>query len=641
LACPRLTVLVTRRAVLHLSGEHVVAVPPLALPDPTQLPPLETLAAIGAVRLFAVRARAVSADFALTEATAATVAAICRQVDGLPLALELAAARVGLLPPAALLARLERRLPLLTGGARDQPERLRTMRDAIGWSVDLLSPVEQRLFRRLGVFVGGFALDAAEAVAGGDGGDAEVFDGVAALVEASLLRADPGPGDDPRYGMLETVREFGLERLEASGEADAIRARHAAWCLALAEEVDAGVEFTIAATALDRLERDLANFRAALGWAEAVDDRTLGLRLAGALFRLWVYRNHRAEGRGWLDRALARDAGPPSAPRARALVALGALEGGLGEQVLGEAHLREGLALALSLGDRPVAARASLGLAMYAMNAGDDDRAAGLIAAAEARSADVGDRTGLAFLRVFRGHLAHRVGDLDRAAAHLADALALSRPAGDLYVTAIALEVLGFVLTDRGDHGRAAALYGESLACWRAVGTREGLVDWLGLVASLAAAVGAPGRAARWFGAEEAQAEALGFNWPLPEQARFARTADGVRVALGAAAFGAAWAAGRALSLAQAVEEAEVWLAGAVAPAETGRAADPSEQAGLTPREREVLRLLVAGRSNPAIAEALFISPATARTHVTSILAKLGVATRTEAAARAVRDGLV
>ena len=239
-----------------------------------------------------------------------------------------------------------------------------------------------------------------------------------------------------------------------------------------------------------------------------------------------------------------------------------------------------------------------------------------------------------------RGLLAHRRGDLNRAGGYLTDALALSRDVGDQYVAAIALELLGFVLTDRGEHGQAAARYGEALACWREVGTREGLVDWLAMVASLAMAVGETEQAARWFGSVEAQVEVLGFSWPLPEQARFGRIADDVRSSLGETAFGAAWAAGRALSLERATAEAASLLAALATPVAADRPDDSATHASLTPREREVLRLLAAGRTDRAIAAALSVSPHTASTHVRNILAKLGAESRTAAAAYAFRHGL-
>jgi predicted ATPase/DNA-binding CsgD family transcriptional regulator/transcriptional regulator with XRE-family HTH domain len=638
--CPRLVVLATSRAALRLAGEHELPVPPLDLPDPEQGTEARALADIAAVRLFVERARAVDPAFALTTDNAAAVAAVCQRLDGLPLAIELAAARTRHLPPGALLPRLARRLPFLTGGRRDAPARHQTVRDAIAWSHDLLSHAEQVRFRRLAVFAGGFTLAAAEAVAGAaDDAEADGLDGVASLLDQSLLARDAGPGGEPRYRMLETVREFALERLAASGEEHTIRRRHAAWCLSVAEQVDltSGVEDL---ATLGRLDGELANLRAALGWLEATGDAEGFLRLASALGLLWHLR-HRAEGRGWLARALARYAGPPSAVQAGALHRLGVLDDVLGDRATGSARLAEALALARAVGDLPTVALVAQNMASNAVSDGHDAVAEGLIAEAEALCHDAGDRQGLGYLAIYRGILAHRRGDVDRAAAHHADALARLGELGNERGRAIAGEFLGFVLADGGDHARAAARYLDALADWRAVGTEEGLLDWLALVAALAAAVEEAAWAARWFGAVEARAEGLVVAFPLPEQARLGRIAAEARSVLGEASFDLAWASGRALTWEQGIDEAAAWLTALATSADAGAPQGPADRAGLTPREREVLRLLVGGHSDRAIAEALFVSHRTVNTHVANILAKLGVGSRTEAAAAAVRRHLV
>jgi predicted ATPase len=289
-ACPNLVVLATSRTILRVSGEQSFLVSPLKVPGSAETDVAEELGAAETVRLFVDRARATDPSFALNARNVQAIGEICRRLDGLPLAIELAAARICLLPPAAMLARMEHRLPLLTGGPRDAPTRLRTMRDAIAWSHELIAPAEQTLFRRLGVFVGGFTVEAAEAVAD-DGGD--VFEGIASLVANNLLRqdagADGGPDPDaswalPRFRMLETVREFALEQLAVSGEVDVIRGRHAAWCLELAEQSEIAtwggpqqVQW------LDRLETELPNLRGALGWLEETGDTEATSRLAGEL----------------------------------------------------------------------------------------------------------------------------------------------------------------------------------------------------------------------------------------------------------------------------------------------------------------------------------------------------------------------
>ncbi len=357
-ACPRLKALVTSRERLRLRGENLFPVPSLMVPDPVHLLPLPDLAAVPAVRLFVARAQAVKPTFALTDANAAAVAAICRRLDGLPLAIELAAAQVRLFPPAALLTRLgRRRLPLLTGGPRDLPARQRTLRDAIAWSHDLLSPGERTLFRRLAVFVGGCEVEAAEAVANAAGESGiDVAADLATLVDRSLLRVDEGPdGGDaagPRFSMLETIREYALEQLVASGEETALRRRHADWCLALAEQTWAAITSSAnAERPLTRLEADHDNLRAALAWLEDAGATEEGLRLAGALSWFWYFRDHWGEGRAWLGRTLARGAGASAAARVRALFGSALLAHYLGEEQPAVALAERSLALAQDLGD--------------------------------------------------------------------------------------------------------------------------------------------------------------------------------------------------------------------------------------------------------------------------------------------------
>ncbi len=304
-AAPRLTVLATSRVPLRLSAERRFPVPPLSLPAPGTFRSIEELARSEAVSLFVERAQAARPDFALTGTNADAVLAICARLDGLPLAIELAAVRVTHLPPAALLERLEHRLALLTGGAQDLPERQHTMRRTIEWSHDLLTAEEQVFFRRLATFVGGFTLEAVEAVVDTPASHRlDVLDGVASLVDKSLLREEDGPDGKPRYLMLETIREYGLERLTASGEQDAIEVRHGRYYLTLAEATEPALSGPEQAVKCDRLEAEESNLRSALARAVAHDPEA-ALRLAGALWRFWELRCRYAEGRAWLERSLA------------------------------------------------------------------------------------------------------------------------------------------------------------------------------------------------------------------------------------------------------------------------------------------------------------------------------------------------
>jgi predicted ATPase len=326
--CPKLAVLVTSRTALRLRAEQRCAVPPLPAPAREEVPSVAAIAAAPAVRLFVERAQAIVPDFVLDASNAQAVGAICRQLDGIPLAIELAAARAGLLRPEALLRRLEHRLPLLTGGAADLPQRQQTLRTALAWSHDLLDPAAQLLFRRLAVFAGGWTLEAAEAVCGGGALAAEeVLERLGVLVDNSLVHQTAGASDEQRFGMLETVREFAHKELEAQGEAEDQRRRHTAYFLALAEEAEPQLSGTREHLWLDRLGLELDNLRAALAWARTSGEWAFGLQLALALATFWEERGHVREGRAWLEtlvRGRADRDDPPrlAALRARALATM-------------------------------------------------------------------------------------------------------------------------------------------------------------------------------------------------------------------------------------------------------------------------------------------------------------------------------
>jgi predicted ATPase len=325
-ACPRLKVIVTSRAALHVRGEQEFAVPPLNVPDPNHLPDLVALSQYEAVVLFIQRAQAIKPEFELTSANARAVVEICARLDGLPLAIELAAARIKLLPPQALLARLSQRLAVLTSGAQDVPERQQTLRETIDWSYDLLEEDEKRLFRRLSVFVGGCTIEAAEAVCNANRDlEEDVLDVVTRLVDKNLLRQAAESDGEPRLLMLETIREYGLERLKASGEAESLRWRHASFFLAMAEETELKLRSTEQSTWRRRLEAEHDNLRAVLRWTLERQEAEIGLRLAGALLIFWRYCNHPREGRSWCEQVLAQPgARVRTAARASALRAAGA-----------------------------------------------------------------------------------------------------------------------------------------------------------------------------------------------------------------------------------------------------------------------------------------------------------------------------
>jgi predicted ATPase/DNA-binding CsgD family transcriptional regulator len=689
-ACPGLAILATSRAALRLSIEQEYAVAPLALPgrgveeskgreaearathasegdvrathaSPRHDASPSRLLESPAVALFVQRARAVKPDFALTADNAAAVAEIVRRLDGLPLAIELAAARIRLLPPAAMLSRLEPRLPLLTGGARDLPARQRTLGDAIAWGYDLLTADEQALFRRLAVFAGGFTLEAAESVGGkGVGGrdgklrpSPSVEDSVQSLIAHSFLRQDAGSEDEPRFRMLETIREFGLERLAASGESDRVRRRCAEWCLVLAERAADQLVGPDQIVWIRRFDAEQDNFEAALAWALGPGgDPGTALRLVEILHRHWYVRGRIRDGRTWIERTLAV-AQPEAASDliyARVLSGAGMFAASVGDEAAARAWHERSLAHARAIGNRRFEGYALMYLGGCASGEGRDEEAAALVEEGVAILRSLGEPKLIASTAHTLGHYAWHRGDLDRARTLLDEALGGFREMGHTWAIAILECQIADVNLARGDFAAAARGYRTSLRMVMDHNSDWGVAFALDGSGCLGVATGQLAAGIRLHAAGRAALEAIGTFVSPRDRARWEHVASAARAGLGDAAFETAWTAGRSLTPEAALAEAEIVLdrAEAVASAgERGGAGDVTERPGgsdgfrLTRREREVLRLLVAGRSNREIAAALFVSHRTATTHVTNILAKLGVETRTEAAAIAVRQGLV
>ena len=646
--CPQLTVLVTSRVRLRLSGEREHVVPPLGLVSPDDVDDTEG-GPSAAVALFVERAQRATEAFSLTPDTAATVAAICRRLDGLPLAIELAAARVKVLSLSALLDRLDTRLSMLTGGGRDVPMRQQTMRNAIAWSHDLLTAEEQILFRRLAPFVGGFTLEAAEAVvrAPVDPGF-DVLDGVASLLDTSLLGRDDGPGGELRYGMLETIREFARERLEAGGEAEAVRARHAAFFVALAERDGPRLQSRDAhlRTVLDRVEAEHPNLRSALAWAlSVVGAPEIALRIAGSLYPFWYFRGHVAEGQGWLERAI-HGAGEapgvnPGPFRIRALIGAGAFASYQRDDARAMDLLDAAAAMAEAAGEPWLRAYALHCRAGEAHHAGRWAEQIPLHAQALALFEATGDRDNAALVRWHLGKAEFGRGDLARARIVTEESLAQFGAAGDAWGRALALQSLGLVACAEGNLAEAARLCGESLPLMRAVDARDSVNNVLGVAATVAAAAGYHGRAAALFGAATGLGIDLGWHISMPDKAAFEAAEAATRAALGEAAFAEAWTRGRGHSFDAAFADAEDALAAIERSAEGGASTPtPAAMAGLTPREAEVVHLVAAGHSNAEIAAALFISVPTVKRHVANVLAKLDLPSRSALNTWSHRHGL-
>jgi predicted ATPase/DNA-binding CsgD family transcriptional regulator len=646
--CPRIKALVTSRVVLHVTGEREFAVPPLGLPSGE--PSLADAAASEAVALFLQRAQVVRGQFALTPENVDAVVEICRRLDGLPLAIELAAARTKVLAPTALLARLKHRLQVLTSGPQDQPTRLQTMRAAIAWSHDLLSHEEKTLFRRLAVFSGGFTLGAAEAasreldVATPD----YVFDVIASLVDKSLLRQEDGPDDEPRFAMLETIREFGLEELAASGEEEAVRARHADWCQEFVDEIwQQWVRRIDTDCLIKRLECDHDNLRAALLFlTQAGSDDGL-LRLAGGLFWFWYIRGYLLEGRDWLVPAVAEVNAQATFARGRALLGAGTLSHYLGDEERAESLLQRALAAGRALNHAWLTTFTLLVLGIEEEHQANYELAKSLFGEAMAVARAANDPIALAQALSHRGLVGWATGEGDAAVALLHEALALQRQAGDTWGVGDTLDLLGLITVESGDWVQALTYVEESLTRRLAMGASKTTPWSLEIVALLAATTNRPDAAARLYGAATTQRTRMGSPQREPEQSTHLRAVARTRSALGEATFATVWAEGEALPLDESVAEARSVMASLrTAPSHSPAtppaiASTATNRYGLTEREIEVLRLVVEGLADREIADRLFISPRTAQKHVANIFLKLDVGSRTAAATAALRAGLV
>ena len=728
-ACPKLKALVTSRAALRTMGEHLFPVAPLPVPDVVHPPVLSSLETNDAVALFVLRARQADPAFVLSESNARAVAAICSRLDGLPLALELAAARTSVLAPAALLARLERRLPLLTAGSRSAPDRQRTLRATITWSYDLLSEDDQTLYRRLAVFTGGFSLESAEAFVERWVSETVspalspfVLDGVASLITQCLVRRESAPPDETRFSMLETIREFGLDQLSECGEIEQAHRLHADYFLNLAELGERELTGPNQTLWLERLQREHDNLRQALDWF-GDHDPGRSVQLAGALWRFWWTHGHLIEGRRWLAKALATGAGDPAA-RARALYGAGSLAGEQGDYAdaivrlesalheyrqsrdrSGEAmtltdlgliardqgdldlatqHHAAALTIRREIGERRGVAVSLSNLGVLAMIRGDYARAEEAFAEAVGEFRDIHDLRSLATAVSMQSDAAFRLGDYVRAARFSEEAIGLLREVGDRAAVGITLITLGDCLREQRLLSESAALYDEALEIFRALGHRRGAAATQSSLAALSLDLGQIERAfplladsiellgpagdryvvvgvletsaraahlgeahieaARLLGAATAQRDVVGAPRPPAKEAAFQMLIGDLRSAIGAESCDAEWNAGARLSVEEALAEA-ARIKSRIKRTRVNAVPSPTSEiqaawVDLTPREREILLLLAGGRSNREIADLLSISVLTTKTHVSRVLSKLELPSRSAAAAFVHRHGL-
>src|SRR5713226_6091813 len=596
-AAPNLKVLVTSRAALHVYGEHEFPVPPLALPASRSMPSVEVLSQYPAVALFVQRAIAAKPDFELNRENASAVTEICARLDGLPLAIELAAARVKVLSPSSLLTRLASRLQLLTGGARDLPQRQQTLRAAMDWSYDLLNAAEQKLFRRLSVFVGGCTLEGAEAVCDTKGDlDLDLLDGMASLVDKSLAQQVEQAKGESRFVMLETIREYALEKLEASGEKALTKRALAAYCLVLAEEDAKGQSGEEAAVSLERLTWEHDNFRAGLEWLTETRDAEWALRLGTALFRFWEMREYLVEGRDSLGKVLKlAGAAAATKARARALFAAGVFAVEQGDYVSADALIGESLDIARHLGDTqgaavslnalavnardrgdvPVArslfeeslalwresgdqkavARSLSNLASIVKLQGDNTRASSLYGECLSIFQGLGDRMGVAWSMNHQGDVARDQGDSAAARTLYEQGLAIFRELGDRWGIAGTLADLGSLAREERNYSAAHSLYGESIRIFQELDHKRGIARLLECFACSAAAQPEAERSLRLAGAAAALRQDIGAPLTPAEQAKLEASLHLARQALSNTAGVAAWLEGWTLPVEKVVEE--------------------------------------------------------------------------------------
>jgi predicted ATPase/DNA-binding CsgD family transcriptional regulator len=648
-----LVVLATSRAPLQLRREHEFPVHPLAVPDAGGLLTAENVSRFDAVSLFVERARAIRPDFALTDANAAAVVEICTRLDSLPLAIELAAPRLRVLPTEAMLPHLDQRLSFLGSARRDLPARQQTLRATINWSYNLLAESEQRLFRQLGVFVGGFTLEAAAVVCDALANESGVVDVLGSLVDNNLVRMAAVVAGEQRYSMLETIHEYAGERLKTSGEAVDARDRHLAWYLKLAELLAPEMNSSAQAQYGQRIDAELDNFRAALRWSEREScDPELGLRLASALASFWAVRAHHYEGRSWLARLLSR-LPTRSAARAYALSRAGYLALRQNDYPSATVLFEEALDLWRELADDRGLAMTLREYAVVSHHQGDHDRAKAMLGESLSIDRRSDNMYGTQKSLLYLADLALDRGEFAEAAKTYEEGVALARQLGDPHDMAYGLRGLGQGARARGEYAHARDLLRESLRLLADLRDRRCIPLCLEGLACISVGADWAERATCLLAAAHAFQRISGALPSPSEMADYKRTELDARAHLGEERFAAIWAQGSGMSLDDAVayalaEEEAPNTRAAVARRQSAspdaNQLGPQAHAPLSAREREVVVLIAGGLTNREIAERLVLSVRTVERHIENVYNRLGIqgkAGRAIVTAYAVRHGLI
>jgi predicted ATPase/DNA-binding NarL/FixJ family response regulator len=638
-ACPELRILATSREALGITGEVAWPVPSLSLPDLRRLPDIQGLSRYESTRLFVERAVAVNPIFALTERNAAAVAHVCYRLDGIPLAIELAAARTKVLPVDQIADRLDESFQLLAAGGRTAMPRQRTLQATMDWSHELLADEERALFRRLSVFASGFTLKAAESVCAGEPLQQDgVLDLLSHLVDKSLVLVAEGDGE-ARYRLLETVRQYGWEKLTESDEAGQFQERHSGYYLALAEVAEPELKGAGQVAWLERLEREHDNLRVAMAWLLGRGGSEEAARLGWALWLFWGIRGYYAEGRRSMEQALSGEGNVvmPASARAKALYVAGMMTNYQGDHRSAEPLLEESIGLFRGLEDNLGSAYALSNAGFSALGQGQHQRAITLTEEAVELFLEVGEKWGAAIELGFLAVAWRDQGDLERAKRLAERGLALSREVGERQAISTALYTLATLAQADGDNERAGDLFEEGLTVSVELGNETDVARYLEGLAAVAASEGRIVSAARLWGAAEALLEKIevGVHTYVPDRSLRQSQIAAASARLGEEAFAAAWAEGRTMTSEQATEYA-------LEHSTTPETATPETfPGGLSGREVEVLRLVANGLTNAEVGKQLFISPRTVNWHLGSIYRKLGLSSRTEATRFAVDHGLL